>query len=68
MKDKKLISTKELSEILGVHIQTIYNWVKEGMPRMKMGYNLVRYDLDEVMKWIENRGNGDESVEDKIWV
>ena len=55
MKDKKLISTKELSEILGVHIQTIYNWVKEGMPRMKMGYNLVRYDLDEVMKWIENR-------------
>lgn len=54
--DKKLVSTKELAEILGVHIQTIYNWANDGMPRMKLGYNVLRYDVDEVLEWLKMVG------------
>lgn len=60
MKDTKLIDTRELAETLGVHVQTIYNWAKEGMPRYKMGYNLVRYDLEEVLEWIKERDGNDD--------
>lgn len=59
MKKKKMLNSPELAEMLGVHVQTIYNWAREGMPRLKMGYNSVRYDLDEVMKWLEKRGEND---------
>lgn len=56
MTDKKLLTRHELAEILGVHTQTIYNMTKEGMPRIKMGYNLVRYDPEDVMEWLKTRG------------
>ena len=55
--NKKLVSTKELAEILQVHENTLYNWAREqDMPRLKLGHNRVRYDLDEVMNWIKERG------------
>ena len=54
--NKKLVSTKELAEILQVHENTLYNWAREqDMPRFKLGHNRVRYDLDEVMNWIKER-------------
>lgn len=53
---KKLVTTKELAEILQVHENTLYNWAREqDMPRLKLGHNRVRYDLDEVMNWIKER-------------
>ena len=60
---KKLVTTKELAEILQVHENTLYNWAREqDMPRFKLGHNRVRYDLDEVMNWIKER-DGVERVE-----
>ena len=58
MGNKKLVTTKEMAEILSVHENTLFNWAKEGMPRYKMGSNAVRYDVDEVLKWIRERGEG----------
>ena len=58
MENKKLVTTKEMVEILSVHENTLFNWAKEGMPRYKMGSNAVRYDVDEVLKWIRERGEG----------
>lgn len=57
---KKLVTTKELAEILQVHENTLYNWAREqDMPRLKLGHNRVRYDLDEVMNWIKERNKGE---------
>ena len=57
---KKLVSTKELAEILQVHENTLYNWAREqDMPRLKLGHNRVRYDLDEVVNWIKERNKGE---------
>lgn len=57
---EKLVTTKELAEILQVHENTLYNWAREqDMPRLKLGHNRVRYDLDEVMNWIKERNKGE---------
>ena len=54
--NKKLVTTKELAEILQVHENTLYNWARDqDMPRLKLGHNRVRYDLDDVMNWIKER-------------
>ena len=61
---KKLVTTKELAEILQVHENTLYNWAREqDMPRLKLGHNRVRYDLDDVMNWIKERDKVERAVE-----
>ena len=56
MDNKKLVTTKEMAEILSVHENTLFNWAKEGMPRYKLGSNAVRYDAEEVLEWVRTRG------------
>lgn len=51
----KLIKTKDLADFLGVTTQTIYNWRKDGMPHIKLGYHLVYFELDKVMEWLKSR-------------
>lgn len=52
---KKLITRAELAEILSVKVRTIDSWSSDyGLPRIKINSS-VRYDLDEVMKWVEKK-------------
>jgi len=51
---KKLISAKELGELLGVSVITLYRKRKEGMPFKQIG-GLIRYNEDEVLKWFEEQ-------------
>jgi excisionase family DNA binding protein len=50
-----LISAGDLQKELGISRSTLYRWRKEGMPHKKMGHKTIRYDLAEVMKWLEER-------------
>ena len=52
----RLITIKELSEYLQVTRQTIQNYMKGGMPYKKIGGN-VRFDVEEVLKYFENKGD-----------
>jgi len=52
---KDLITTKELCEKLRVSLRTLARMRANGMPCIKMSNKMVRYDLDEVMKWIKGR-------------
>lgn len=58
---KKILTTDELTDYLSVTRQSVYNWRKEGMPYKKLG-SLVRFDLDEVLSWLEEKGK---EMEDK---
>lgn len=51
---KELYTTREVAEMLKVHVNTINNFRKEGMPYKKISH-AVRFDADEVMEWIENQ-------------
>ncbi|WP_078060487.1 helix-turn-helix domain-containing protein [Desulfotomaculum copahuensis] len=51
-----LLNVKELTGYLKVSERTIFQWRKEGLPCIKFqGRRIVRYDMDEVMKWLDNR-------------
>lgn len=50
----KLIDSVELSDYLGVTMQTLYNWRNAGMPTIKVGAQ-YRYELEEVMQWLQER-------------
>ena len=58
--DKLLINVKQLSELTGLSIFTLYSWINQKkIPYVKVR-RLVRFDPGKIEKWIE--GN---SVEEK---
>lgn len=59
---QKLLTIKELCEVLGVHRATVWNWRNAGMPVVPWGPSRVRFDLEQVNEWVRGRGeNGKES-------
>lgn len=60
----KLLTAKELGIILSVKPKTLYKWAAAGqIPSMHLN-GLVRFDLDEVLKWIQtNRKCCDDSAQ-----
>lgn len=49
------ISRKELAAYLGVHVNTIDNWTRAGMPSTFIGTRLRRFKLSEALSWAETR-------------
>lgn len=49
-----MISTKELSKKLGIHKNTIYNYVKQGLPVIKLKQKML-FNYDEVIVWLTER-------------
>jgi phage terminase Nu1 subunit (DNA packaging protein) len=54
IRNKSLVSTKQLAEYFSVTRQAIYKWRKKGMPVFINNNNgkLIRYELDAVIEWI----------------
>jgi excisionase family DNA binding protein len=51
----KLLSPQELSVALNISIETVYAWTSQKrIPYIKMG-RLVRFNADEVNKWLERQ-------------
>jgi excisionase family DNA binding protein len=51
----KLIDVKTLSERIGVKVKTIYAWVHEGHIPCRKLRHLVRFDEEEITKWLEGK-------------
>jgi len=54
---ENLVTRKHLQSILGVSEWTLIRYEKQGLPSLRIGRGkgsnrLVRYDLETVMKWI----------------
>lgn len=49
---KELLTSQELAEKLKVHLQTVYLYVKDGMPHIRLGRTL-RFDFDAVVEWFK---------------
>lgn len=50
----KLLSIKEVSEILNVKPATLYQWAELGqIPCIKLN-GALRFDIDEIMKWVKS--------------
>ena len=52
----RLVSPKQLSEMIGVTTSCLSQWryAKQGPPSFRLG-GFVRYDVQEVVAWIEEQ-------------
>ena len=51
----RLLTEAQLMEEISVSRATLRVWRQKGMPYVPLGVRLVRYDLSEVMEWLEQR-------------
>ncbi len=53
------ISKKQVARILGISTSSVSRWVKtNNLPHpFKLGPNIVKWDIKEIEKWIEERKN-----------
>ena len=56
----QILTVTELCEFLKVGRKFIYQCRQMGMPYLKLGNKLVRYDLDAVMVWLQDNKRMDE--------
>jgi len=53
--EKRFIGVKELSEYLGIKVNTVYSWIAtRKIPFYKVG-RLPKFDLREIDKWALER-------------
>jgi excisionase family DNA binding protein len=48
----ELITTSELCELLKVDRMMLYRLRNRGMPFIRLGTKIVRYDLEVVLQWL----------------
>lgn len=49
-----MLNTKELTEYLKIHENTVYNYIKQGLPHYRIGKEL-RFELEEVKQWLKEK-------------
>jgi predicted DNA-binding transcriptional regulator AlpA len=57
---RALLSPKALAKQLGVHPETLFNWVRDrGFPRpIHFSSRLLRYDVEAVNRWLAEQSGG----------
>lgn len=51
---EKLLTVKEVAELLGLTRMSIYLMVHRGqIPHVKIGERILRFDQEEIRKWLE---------------
>ena len=51
----RLMTQAQMMEELQVTANTLWQWRKQGMPYVPLGTRAVRYNLHDVMGWLEDR-------------
>lgn len=49
-----LHNRRSLAEAIRVSPRTIDNWVRAGLPHLKLSPRMVRFDLAEVLAWMRS--------------
>ncbi|MEK3674862.1 helix-turn-helix transcriptional regulator [Paenibacillus sp. FSL R10-2771] len=49
---ESLVSSNVVCDRYDISKRTLCRWKLEGLPSVKLSYNIVRYQLAEVAKWI----------------
>ncbi len=53
-----LLTEQDLCSVLKVERVFLWKCRKNGMPFIRLGTKLVRYDLQEVLDWLKDNGRG----------
>ena len=53
----RLLEAKEVSEILQVNKQRVYELTRQGiLPNVRIGERQIRFEEERLLRWIENSG------------
>jgi predicted DNA-binding transcriptional regulator AlpA len=52
-----LIDVNELATKLNVSRKTVFNYIKHGMPVIRMSPRKLRFDYDEVVFWLKHKAS-----------
>jgi len=64
--NKRLISVQELSEMLGIKVSTVYEWVSlKNIPYVKVG-RLTKFDPAKIEEWIMERSVEPRNMIDRL--
>ena len=62
----KLVTIKEISNLLGVKESTLYSWVNNGsIPSYKLN-GLLRFDMEEIEEWVRESKQTHHNVNTEI--
>lgn len=50
-----MLTTQELCEFLKIHENTVYQFIKDGIPNVRIGKKSYRFDKEEVLEWLRER-------------
>lgn len=52
-----LLTAEEMMDRLGVSKPIFYKLKREGMPEVRISPKLIRYDPEDVVKWLKERND-----------
>lgn len=53
------LKKKEVAERYGISVSSVNNYMRQGMPYYKIGSKLVRFNPEDVEKWLNGRANNE---------
>lgn len=53
----RLIDVNELAKHLNVSRKTIFNYMKNGMPCIRLSVRTLRFDYDDVVDWLKRKAS-----------
>ena len=53
------LKKKEVAEHFGISVSSVNNYMRQGMPYYKIGSKLVRFNPEDVEKWLKEKANNE---------
>ena len=53
------LKKKEVAERYGISVSSVNNYMRQGMPYSKIGSKLVRFNPEDVEKWLKEKANNE---------
>ena len=53
------LKKKEVAERFGISVSSVNNYMRQGMPYYKIGSKLVRFNQEDVEKWLKEKANNE---------
>ena len=53
------LKKKEVAERFGISVSSVNNYMRQGMPYYKIGRKLVRFNPEDVEKWLKEKANNE---------
>lgn len=50
--EKEILSLKDIAEYLGVRTGTVHNFIKRGMPVVRVGRKIIKVRRQDLLDWI----------------